>query len=78
MSLNQRWPRRAFALLACLLGAGPLVVGASAETPEGGSLQLWYRRPPPRWDHGIPLGNGRLGAMIVGDARRERIQLNES
>ena len=77
MSLNQSRPGRV-ALLACVLCAGPIVVRAWAEAPEASGLQLWYRRPPPRWDHGIPLGNGRLGAMIVGDARRERIQLNES
>lgn len=40
--------------------------------------KLWYKRPAPRWDHGLPLGNGRLGAVVFGDARRERIQLNES
>jgi alpha-L-fucosidase 2 len=44
----------------------------------GAADTLWYRRPAPRWDHGLPLGNGRLGALVFGDARRERIQLNES
>jgi alpha-L-fucosidase 2 len=39
---------------------------------------LWYRRPVPQWDHALPLGNGRLGAMVFGQVNRERIQLNEN
>jgi len=38
---------------------------------------LWYRRPAPQWDHALPVGNGRLGAMVFGNTYRERIQLNE-
>src|SRR5712692_4355662 len=56
---------------ALLLLLAPAALSA-AET------KLWYTRPAPRWDHGLPLGNGRLGALVFGDARRERIQLNES
>jgi alpha-L-fucosidase 2 len=45
-----------------------------AEAPH----TLWYRRPAPQWDHALPLGNGRLGAMVFGQVNRERIQLNEN
>src|SRR5947208_1262267 len=38
---------------------------------------LWYRAAAPQWDHGLPLGNGRIGAMLFGTVNRERIQLNE-
>ena len=38
---------------------------------------LWYRRPAPQWDHALPVGNGRLGAMVFGHTHWERIQLNE-
>jgi alpha-L-fucosidase 2 len=38
---------------------------------------LWYLQPAPQWDHAMPLGNGRLGAMVFGTVNRERIQLNE-
>ena len=41
-------------------------------------LKLWYRHPAARWTEALPVGNGRLGAMIFGGARRELIQLNES
>ncbi|MDF7806464.1 glycoside hydrolase family 95 protein [Pontiellaceae bacterium B12219] len=38
---------------------------------------LWFEHPAPRWDHGLPVGNGRLGAMILGRVQTERIVLNE-
>jgi alpha-L-fucosidase 2 len=46
-------------------------------TTQSGAMTLWSDRPAPQWDHATPVGNGRLGAMIFGDAGRERIQLNE-
>lgn len=39
---------------------------------------LWYRRPAKRWLEALPVGNGRLGAMVFGGVQRERIALNES
>src|SRR5688572_18828960 len=43
-------------------------------------LTLWYRQPVPldQWDHAMPLGNGRLGAMVFGGVGRERFGLNEN
>lgn len=38
---------------------------------------LWYARPADNWNEALPLGNGKLGAMVFGGVRRERIQLNE-
>jgi hypothetical protein len=38
---------------------------------------LWYREPAARWEEALPVGNGRLGAMVFGDPRREVLQLNE-
>jgi alpha-L-fucosidase 2 len=38
---------------------------------------LWYTTPAENWDHALPVGNGRLGAMVFGDPKSERIQLNE-
>ena len=40
-------------------------------------MSLWYRRPASNWDAALPIGNGRLGAMIFGGIEGERIQLNE-
>jgi alpha-L-fucosidase 2 len=44
----------------------------------GQRLALWYQQPAEDWQsQALPIGNGRLGAMIFGDARREHLQLNE-
>ncbi len=39
--------------------------------------QLWRRQPAAAWVEALPVGNGRLGAMIFGTPARERIQFNE-
>ncbi len=40
-------------------------------------LKLWYNTPAQQWTDALPLGNGRLGAMIFGTPSQERIQINE-
>ena len=40
-------------------------------------LKLWYDEPASVWVEALPVGNGRLGAMVFGDPCSERIQLNE-
>ena len=41
-------------------------------------LLLWYNKPAADWNAALPLGNGRLGAMVFGTPAVERIQLNEA
>lgn len=38
---------------------------------------LWYSKPARKWVEALPVGNGRLGAMVFGKVREEKIQLNE-
>ncbi len=38
---------------------------------------LWYTSPAKNWNHALPLGNGRMGAMVFGGTVLERISLNE-
>jgi alpha-L-fucosidase 2 len=65
------------------LGVGALaVVGVHNEAfaqdlPAPSPLTLWYRAPAEQWTEALPIGNGRLGAMIFGGVARERVQLNE-
>jgi alpha-L-fucosidase 2 len=40
-------------------------------------LKLWYTQPASSWNEALPVGNGRLGAMIFGGINHERIQINE-
>ncbi len=39
--------------------------------------KLWYDKPAEIWEEALPLGNGRLGAMVFGNPANERIQVNE-
>ena len=40
-------------------------------------LSLWYQHPAGQWTDALPVGNGRLGAMVFGGVNREHLQLNE-
>jgi alpha-L-fucosidase 2 len=42
-----------------------------------GNLKLWYDKPARNWNEALPVGNGRLGAMVFGNVNEELIQLNE-
>jgi len=50
----------------------------SAKAQQGGKLILWYDKPAKQWVEALPVGNGRLGAMVFGDPSNEVIQLNEN
>jgi alpha-L-fucosidase 2 len=41
------------------------------------SKTLWYKAPAREWEEALPVGNGRLGAMVWGGIEREKISLNE-
>ena len=42
-------------------------------TRESDTLRLWYQRPADRWVEALPVGNGRLGAMVFGGVEEERL-----
>src|SRR4051812_14512602 len=48
-----------------------------AGATQAADLTLWYDRPAEKWTDALPIGNGRLAAMVYGGAERERLQLNE-
>jgi alpha-L-fucosidase 2 len=77
------------ALAMLLLGTQLSAVGQTADANSSAAftgqtsapdelLSLWYRQPARYWVEALPVGNGRLGAMVFGGVDRERIQLNES
>lgn len=41
------------------------------------TYKLWYDKPASAWTEALPIGNGRLGAMVFGNPATERLQLNE-
>ncbi|MFC4688156.1 glycoside hydrolase family 95 protein [Epilithonimonas pallida] len=44
---------------------------------KGGKNKLWYDKPAKQWVEALPVGNGRLAAIVFGDPSREKLQLNE-
>jgi alpha-L-fucosidase 2 len=58
-------------LLPCLV----LVTSAFAAAAK---LELRYTQPAEKWVEALPVGNGRLGAMVFGGVTSERLQLNEA
>ena len=41
------------------------------------STSIWFSGPATKWDEALPVGNGRLGAMVFGGVQEDRLQLNE-
>ena len=58
---------RVAALVAVSILMGSTSVGAQSPTVKNREI-LWYKSPAPIWDHALPVGNGRLGAMVFGGA----------
>ena len=55
---------------------GILFLAATAYSAD--DLKLWYDKPAANWEQqALPIGNGRLGAMIFGGVPEEHIQFNE-
>ena len=73
-----RLPRRGSAASGLVLAALSLTacIGPAAGDESEG-LRLWYEQPAARWEEALPIGSGRLGAMVFGGAADERIQFNE-
>jgi alpha-L-fucosidase 2 len=40
-------------------------------------LKIWFNKPAENWNEALPVGNGRLGAMIFGNVENERLEINE-
>jgi alpha-L-fucosidase 2 len=66
------------------LAAVPLTLTVAQSAPARANdsliksdLVLWYRQPAREWTEALPIGNGRLGAMMFGGLAEERLQLNE-
>ena len=66
--MRSRLVKVAFVALASMLS-----MGAFAQE----KAVLWYDKPATYWEEALPLGNGRLGAMVYGNPAKEEIQLNE-
>jgi alpha-L-fucosidase 2 len=76
MKLNRRTVLQAAAattLLNSTLGRA----ASQEQRPNGADDLLWYAQPAQEWVVALPVGNGRIGAMIFGGVNKERLQLND-
>ena len=64
-----------------LILAGMVAAAENETTTQtrvaSGALKLWYAQPATEWTEALPIGNGRLGAMVYGGIQQEHLQLNE-
>ena len=67
--------KRLFGYLFVLVSVGNISAQESRLSAQ--EYKLWYDRPAQVWTEALPLGNGRLGAMVYGTPATEQIQLNE-
>lgn len=68
--------RSAMGMLAATAGALAARPGKAAAAKAPHNL-LWYKQPAVEWTEALPVGNGRIGAMVFGGTLQERLQLNE-
>ncbi len=68
------------AVVLMVFAGGCSMFGARADEldeQQWKNLKLWYDKPAQEWTEALPVGNGRLGAMVFGKVETERLQLNE-
>src|SRR5215472_1024247 len=84
--MKRKISRRRFLKQTAVAGAAiPFAVQAKSTAPKptkdtaatSQPLVLWYEKPAAQWTEALPIGNGRLGAMVFGGTSSERLQLNE-
>ncbi len=64
-------------LILSLICAAGLILSIPTRSPAQSELKLWYDSPAREWTAALPIGNGRLGAMVFGGTTEDRYQLNE-
>src|SRR5690606_1079401 len=70
--ITDRFMKNLLGLFLCLATL------TSGVAQEKSALKLWYHQPSGEvWENALPIGNGRLGAMVFGNVEQEIIQLNE-
>lgn len=57
--------------------AFPVLFLSACSSQENNNLKLWYEHAASIWEEALPIGNGRIGAMVFGGPAVDRIQFNE-
>jgi alpha-L-fucosidase 2 len=79
METGRAQPEKNILMIKYLLAVAFILMAGNicAATPADSLLKLWYRQPAKQWVEALPVGNGRIGAMIFGGIQQEELQLNE-
>ncbi len=64
-------------ILVFIVALGLSVSGFAQQKKNDATLKLWYTSAASNWNEALPIGNGRLGAMVFGNPAKEQLQLNE-
>jgi alpha-L-fucosidase 2 len=64
-------------LLLFLLASFLIYPAIISQKTNSSGLKLWYENPANAWEEALPIGNGRLGAMIFGGLENDHLQFNE-
>jgi len=75
--MKQKITRRDFLASTGVAAATLPFTSRILNTQSADALLLWYDKPASEWTEALPIGNGRLGAMIFGGPATEQLQLNE-
>ena len=69
--------KRFIAIISAIFFASQIHTSASGQEWRE-KREIWFTKPAKAWKLGLPVGNGRIGAMVAGTFPKERIQLNEN
>jgi len=69
--------RKRFIIKIALIGVAGVALSVAAQASES-DFKLTYDKPATKWTEALPVGNGRIGAMVFGGIEDERLQINES
>lgn len=76
-SFSNRARQAARLIIAAIFMVSFSAAGQQYQTRSKQELKLWYKQAADQWMKALPIGNGRLGAMIFGGVHQEQLQLNE-
>ena len=65
-------------ILSAILAISLFIPFPAKSQSDSSGMRIWFNKPAANWNEALPVGNGRLGAMIFGGVEKERLELNES
>lgn len=70
-------PHHSFLLATAIVGLAVMTSKSASLAPDPLST-IWFKQPAKDWNEALPIGNGRMGAMLFGGTAKETLQLNDN